>query len=411
MMSSARHPSRVPARLRPARSFTLVALLLAGCAAVPDEQVGAQAPALFDDAQFGPAQPPLEAATVFGLSPEMKRFLDADLLPTAHALGSRKVLTEALYTHGRLRLEYESSMTRNAGEAFAARSGNCLSLVIMTGAFATAMGLEVSYQSVTSDEMWSRAGDMYFMSGHVNLSIAPPLGERLTQWSRAGAYTIDFMPPDDAARTHVHAISEATVLAMYLNNLAAEAMVQGRLAEAYWHARQAVVVAPAFLSAYNTLGVIYLRHGDARHAEAVLRHVLDRTPDNAVVLTNQLLALRALGRDAEAARAAEHLARIEPVAPFHYFELGRAALNAGDPVAARGFFSKEIERAPDYHEFHFWLAVADAELGRLVEARAELMVAMDDAGRHSDRELYAAKLDKLKAWQAAAGRLPALPPH
>jgi hypothetical protein len=48
----------------------------------------------------------------------------------------RQLLFDALYGNGRLRLDYDSAMTRNATEAFAARSGNCLSLVLMTAAFA-----------------------------------------------------------------------------------------------------------------------------------------------------------------------------------------------------------------------------------------------------------------------------------
>ena len=51
-------------------------------------------------------------------------------------------------------------MTRNAAEAFDARSGNCLSLVIMTAAFAKELGLPVRYQNVFVDEAWSRSGDL-----------------------------------------------------------------------------------------------------------------------------------------------------------------------------------------------------------------------------------------------------------
>ena len=57
-------------------------------------------------------------------------------------------LLEALYTQGELRLEYDARRTRTAAEAFDARMGNCLSLVIMTAAFATEMQLQVRFQDV-----------------------------------------------------------------------------------------------------------------------------------------------------------------------------------------------------------------------------------------------------------------------
>ena len=64
-------------------------------------------------------------------------------------------------------------MTRNAAQAFAARSGNCLSLVIMTAAFAKELGLTVAYQKVFVDDTWARTGDIYLSIGHVNVTLAP----------------------------------------------------------------------------------------------------------------------------------------------------------------------------------------------------------------------------------------------
>jgi Tfp pilus assembly protein PilF len=398
--SSRRRASLLPARL-PGLSLVAVALLVAGCATGGEAVRERDVSYLFDDAHFAAAQQPIDTADVFRMTPEMKSFLERDLLPAARADGLRKVLTEALYSHRQLRLEYEASMTRTAGEAFAARSGNCLSLVIMTGTFAKAMGLVVTYQSVTTDEMWSRAGDMYFLSGHVNLQIDRRFTEASNRWDRSSSYTIDFMPPEDAAGLHVHTISERTVVAMYLNNRAAEAMLHGQLDEAYWRARQAILADPAFLSAYNTLGVIYLRHADAGHAEAAFHYVIDRTPNNSRVLFNETQALHELGRHGEAQAIQARLAQLEPYPPFYFFNRGRAAIQAGDLDTARDLFKKELARAPDYHEFHYWLAIADFGLGRIDEARSELALAMDDAVKRSDHDLYAAKLDRLKAWRGA----------
>ena len=345
-------------------------LLMAGCAA-PLLPLSAASPDMFDDAHFGPPQEPLDPDDVFKMTPEMQAYLDKTILPIARARGVREALVDALYTRSKLMLEYDSSTTRTASEAFAARQGNCLSLVIMTGAFANAMNLKVTFQQVSTEEMWSRSGGMYFMSGHVNLAFQH-------RFDKSVIYTIDFMPAvNDGFFTRP--ISQETVLAMYMNNRAAEAMVRGHLDDAYWRIRQAVKLDPQFRSAYNTLGVIYLRHGDAAHAEQVLHYVLQSEPQNPRVLANYAEALRELGRTTEA----------------------QAALHKGEFAKAREMFLKEIDRDPDYHEFHYALAVADFGLNRLDEARAEMSLAMTDAVRRSDHDLYAAKLDKLKAWNPA----------
>ena len=373
-------------------------LLMAGCAA-PTPPLAAAPPDLFDDAHFGPAQEPIDPDDVFRMTPEMQAYLDKVIMPMAHARGIREALTTALYTRSKLMLEYDSSTTRTASQAFEARQGNCLSLVIMSGAFANAMGLKVTYQQVATEDMWSRSGGMYFMSGHVNLAFQH-------RFDKSVIYTVDFMPAlNDGYYTRP--VSQETVLAMYMNNRAAEAMVLGRLDDAYWRIRQAVRIDPQYRSAYNTLGVIYLRHGDAARAEQVLHYVLQGDPGNPRVLANYAEALSELGRTGEARAVQARLAVLEPVPPFYWFVQGQAALHKGDFMKAREMFLKEIERDPDYHEFHYALAVADFELNRLDEARAEMSRAMIDAVKRSDHDLYAAKLDKLKAWRADA-RAPSL---
>ena len=385
-------------RLALAVSAVAAPLLLAGCAtSVP---LAPASPGMFDDAHFGAAVDPIDPATVFKLTPEMTEYMNTVILPMAHTRGVRQAITEALYNRSKLQLEYDASSTRTAAEAFAARQGNCLSLVIMTGAFANALDLKVTFQQISTEQMWSRSGGMYFMSGHVNLLLEKRYSEGMGRYDRNDLYTIDFMP-GEGNELHAHPISQQTVLAMFMNNRAAEAMVRGQLDDAYWRVRQAIKLDPEFRSSYNTLGVIYMRHGDAEHAERVLRYVLDGSPDNPRIVANYAEALRLLGRTAEAQAMQARLAVLEPVPPFFFFVQGQAALHKGDFAKARELFLKEIARDPDYHEFHYALAVADFGLNRLDEARAELALAMDDAVKRSDHDLYASKLDKLKAWRPA----------
>jgi len=373
-------------------------LLIAGCASTV--QLAPASQSMFDDAHFGPPTEPIDPADVLKMTPEMTAYMNTAILPLAHMKGVRQALTDALYNRAKLQLEYDSSTTRTAAEAFDARQGNCLSLVIMTGAFANALDLKVTYQQVSTEQMWSRSGGMYFMSGHVNLLLERRYWETVGHYDRNDLYTIDFMP-GEGNELHARPITQNTILAMFMNNRAAEAMVRGQLDDAYWRARQAIKLDPQFRSAYNTLGVIYLRHGDAAHAEQVLRFVLDGAPDNPRILANYGEALRELGRTGEAQQVQARLAVLEPVPPFYWFVQGQTALHKGDFLKAREFFQKELDRDPDYHEFHYAMAVADFGLNRIEEARAELALAMSGAVKRSDHDLYAAKLDKLKAFHPA----------
>ena len=119
---------------------------------------------------------------------------DSDRRPAA-ADGSQRGLISALYQRDQLKLQYDVSMTRNASQAFDARAGNCLSLVIMTAAFAKELGLQVRYQSAYLEETWGRSGDLLVRSGHVNVTLDRRMGDRNTIGTR-NAMTIDFLPAE-----------------------------------------------------------------------------------------------------------------------------------------------------------------------------------------------------------------------
>jgi len=74
-------------------------------------------------------------------------------------------------------------------------------------------------------------------------------------------------------------------------------------------------------------------------------------------------------------------------------------MQAGDYKTARDMFAKEIDRDAYNHEFHFWLASAYYRLGDFSRSRKHLAIAMDFSPTRKVHDLYAAKLDRLRAYQ------------
>ncbi len=114
-------------------------------------------------------------------------------------------LIDALYRKDELLLEYDAVVTRAAAQAFEARSGNCLALVMMTSAFAREIGLSVRCQSVPGDDSWDRSGDVVVSVGHVNLTLSDRPPQNGIGLFDTGQLTIDFVAPrtDRALRTRV----------------------------------------------------------------------------------------------------------------------------------------------------------------------------------------------------------------
>jgi len=373
-------------------ALALLALLLAACASAPPMP---PANDLFHDDLFGAPSAPIDRAAPLALSDAMRRYLAAKPMKLTRQADRRQQLIDALY-HGDLKLEYDAAITRTASQAFDARSGNCLALVLMTAAFAKELGLTVTYQAVLGEEGWDRADDLYIALGHVNLALedrGAPIESRVAQ----RPMIVDFLPARDRNVLNTRPIAERTVIAMYFNNRAVESLTQRRLADAYWFAREAVREDPQLHSAYITLAVVYREAHQPGLAEQALQRVAERDPDNLNVLSNRVLVLRDLGRNAEADVLAQRLAQLDPHPPFSYFHAGRAALREGRLDDARRLFAKEVQRAPYHHEFEYWLAVTYAALNDPQQAALHLRKAMDVSTTRKDHDLYAGKLDRLKA--------------
>ena len=379
-------------------SVLVLSLLVAACATTaPSPAPTPHVEHLFNDALFAAPSERISVEEVFALSEDMRHYVGGEISKLQRTRGPQQALIGALYDNGRLKLDYDTEITRTASQTFAAHAGNCLSLAIMTSAFAKEMGIPVRYQIVLVDDAWSRSGDIYFSSAHVNLTLGGSRYGRVLDYADAET-TIDFLPPGDTRGRRVRVIGEQTITAMFMNNRAAESLTRGRLDDAYAWAHAAVESDPKFLGSYNTLGVIYRHHGNLPNAEAALRYVLEVEPGNTQAMSNLALVLNDQGRRTESEALLAKLKELQPYPPFYFFNLGVTAMHDGDYSTARDMFAKELDRDAYYHEFHFWIAAAYIGLGDVAQARSHLATAMENSATRKDHALYAAKLDRLSSY-------------
>lgn len=370
--------------------------LLAACAG--PRELTIRPDGLFDDSLFGAPSERVGADQVFAVNEAMRRYLrHPQIEAQLRKKGPQRGLLEALYTTGELRLDYDARITRTAAQAFDARAGNCLSLVVMTAAFAKELGLAVRYQSAYLEEAVSRSSNLVLRSGHVNVTLGRRFVDPRFPGPGQESMTVDFLPPEELRGLRTREIGEETVVAMYMNNRAVEALVAGRIDDAYAWVREAVQSDPQFLGALNTLGVVYLRRNALAQATATFRHVLERDAANRTGLANLANAYARQGRIEESMEMQRRLAKLEPEPPFHYFNLGLAAMKKQDFGSARELFSREVARADDNHEFHYWLGLANYGLGNVEQARKHLARALEASPSRSERDLYSAKLDWIQA--------------
>src|SRR5262245_56924139 len=188
-------PSAKTSSLSKARfsAVTLLCVLLAACATAPQVQ---RPDFLLHDEKFGAASERINVEDVFALSDEMRQYAHKEVAARSRASGPHRGLFDALYRQGQLKLEYDAAQTRNAAQAFASRSGNCLSLVIMTAAFAKELKIEIQYQEATYQAGWSRSGSLYLRNGHINLVLGNDVSAPGTSRYEP-PLMIDFLPPEE----------------------------------------------------------------------------------------------------------------------------------------------------------------------------------------------------------------------
>ncbi|MFD2366927.1 tetratricopeptide repeat protein [Pseudoduganella sp. GCM10020061] len=381
-------------------ALLLIAFLLGGCATT-------QAPSRPDtsgltaDALFGPPTDHITTDNLFAASPAMKEYLRSNDFRRMAKRGGALGLIDALYTRGQLQLEYDTTATRSAAETFDSKSGNCLSLVIMTAAFARELGLHAGFQSAVSSDTWTRTGDLYLSNMHVNVSLSRTSSRVNGLADTTAALLVDFLPPEEARGLPLRSIDEGLVVAMYLNNRAAEALAEKRLDDAYWWARKAVIEHPEYAPAINTLGVVYQQRGHDELAERTYRFALQHSPDSDVTMYNLIPLLAKLGKHAESQALAQRVSAIRKTPPFHYFRSGLEAMQRQDYALARDLFRKEVDRAPYYDEFHYWLGMAYLRLGENGAAREQLALALKNSSSAGSRGTYSAKLERLKSMRGS----------
>jgi len=354
---------------------------------------------MFFDSLFVAPQTAVRAQDAIEISEPMREFARTKIPHhTSHVNISdvRRSLVEALYVKGDLRLEYYSEATRSASEAFAAKSGNCLSLVLLTAAMAKELKVPYHYQMVVNTTDWSSSGKFFMAIGHVNIVLESIANELEFKTWVSDAIVVDFLTPDKAAMLETVEIEENTILAMYLNNRSVETLLQGNLNDAYWYIRESLRQDEHFLNAYLTLSLIYRNLHRPDLSLSVLQRITPYYPDNSSVINDEILVLKDLGRVAETVELEKRLAQLDQARPWSYFFEAQSEFNAGRYDTARRLYEKEIARNPEHHETEYGLALAYFRLNDIDNAIVHMQRAIQFCTSKPLRDMYGTDLEQIR---------------
>ncbi|GAB3011326.1 tetratricopeptide repeat protein [Bowmanella dokdonensis] len=293
--------------------------------------------------------------------------------------------------------------TLTASEALTQNAGNCMSLAILTTALARLVDLELDYQMVNSIPIYQMEDKLLLLSRHVRTYLYDPgylPGEDMLVLRRPGII-VDYFP--NSGNHLGERVSEADFFAMYYQNMAARAMVEGDLPKAYWLIREALIYSPKNSESLNTLAVIYRQAGQDDRAERVYRYALEESGKSLNVLDNYRHLLLRQGRVDEAEALANQLTNSEDTNPYSWMKMANEAYRQGHFGHAIQFYNQAIELAPYLDQGYFGLAKTYYQRGDTIRSARALEQAMAKSYQQETRQLYFAKLQTLQAIENGSG--------
>ena len=277
------------------------------------------------------------------------------------ALRKLENLQRFLFDGDRFYFDYEARNTLTAAEAFERGGGNCVSFTNMFIAMGRSLGIPVQAALAYGPGETERVEDLVVVDSHVVAAYRHSKGRAI----------YDFERNRETALVGYRLLDDYWLMAIYLNNHAVELILEDRFDEAMVFLRDALVLAPGFVDAYNNIGVTQRRLGNTEKALDAYLLALRLDPDNSSI-RNNLKPLFKIMSDERAANRGD----VEPSEFESLMSEGDTELSHGAVVTARKLYKRARGVEPDRPEPYVALARAQLYRGQLRDAKKELRRAL-----------------------------------
>ncbi|HYS58910.1 MAG TPA: tetratricopeptide repeat protein [Burkholderiales bacterium] len=359
-------------------------IVLAGCAAAPPAPLPAHL--LWQDQAFDydAALVSVGKRDLFQLEDDLLSKLHDSSIQNSSTQYRLHYLVSILFGPKAKDFPYSGGHSTIAAETWRRKTGDCLSLTVLSYSLANALGMSVQMQEVRVPVVFDRRGNVEFLNRHVNVLIRGAGELYLIAGSmRSGDVIIDF-EPQVASRREGMALSDGGILARFYNNVAAEYLAQGDLTLAYAHFKAAVLADPGYSPSYSNLAQLYIRRGFLQSAERLLFYAVALNDDADIALRSLHQLLVSQGRESEALRYREILQARQEKDPYYWLGVGLDQLQRGNYRKAINALEHAQELTRGFQEVHRYLAIAYWRAGKPSQAKDQLStlasLMLDDLG-------------------------------
>jgi len=321
---------------------------------------------------------------------EQKRFLDYFTKRQGSDLRDDQILYR--YLENKLTNFNYFSATLNAQQTLQGHQGNCISLAILTHAYAQLAGLQTGFQAVSSEPVYSKQNNIVYVSGHFRTKVYAPLNEDDNYLVPPGT-VIDYFPARGSFYSGRAELKD--LISRYYSNLAAKALALKQFDLSYSYILKANEHTPNAAALYNLAAVLHRQAGDLAGAKHIYQTAMQHGFKDTNLLHNYSVLAEQLNDQVLAEQLNSQLAMLEQD-PFELLATAINARNNGKLFKAKQQLEDAIALAPYLSEPYIELAIISYQQGNEQSSKEWLEKAIEIENKDEKLALYHAKLFALK---------------
>ncbi|MDB2444503.1 hypothetical protein N9X66_05065 [Gammaproteobacteria bacterium] len=310
--------------------FILVACVLNGCRFIDIDFEGDRillARVMEQKVDRYPEVDPLQ------INQEIRVLVDKAVQDEDENEGRLRKLLLLLYGSDGLALRYAPEVTHTAIESFAAKQGNCLSVMNLFVAMARYAGIDANFQTVKVRPNWDRRGNLVVLSQHINAT---------GRFGPHRRYVSDFTPEVSLQQFTSTTLTDVQARSLYFTNIGVEALIEGNSEEALDFLKNALFLDPDSSVAWNNIGAIYSDLGNSELTEFSYKMSVLKDSNSMSAIGNLAKFYRKNGQLARAKQYDRAIERFNETNPYFFYSQGSAALSDDNFVLAEELFLKAV---------------------------------------------------------------------
>ncbi|GMM85459.1 tetratricopeptide repeat protein [Pseudoalteromonas sp. MTN2-4] len=378
--------------------FLFITFLLTGCNSIqpkPEEKAVIPSPISLANPTLFELQPVPNEQDIFSLpDAEQKKFIEKFNSSISQGKRADKIIADYL-EYSVSNFTYDGK-TFTATEAYKQKYGNCVSLAILTQAYANLAGLETSFREVSTYPIFKKEKDLVLVSTHFNTKLFAPKEEpedkNWIQILRAGT-VVDYFP--EQSTIYLGNAKYPSLVAKFYANLATEALLKEDFNLSYSFTKEAFKFTPRNPELINLLAILHRRAGDTDTAKKLFEFALKHEMVSSNLIASYKYLADKLGDKKLELRLESELEKSAKT-PFDYLQVAIKATKKEQFSKAKRILNAIIKHYPYLPEPHFELAKV-----HYLQNRHDLAkIALEEAIKMSDSQektgMYEAKLKSLE---------------